>query len=143
MKVIARGVVENDFHGCTGSSIYLLSGGHAWQQNQYRYEYHYAYRPPARVTEDGGRYLLHVEGMSSPISVTRVSLVEDGPIVSDFRGFSGDAVFEFQSGRSYTPAEYKYNYHYAYRPHAVVVDGVNGLELAVDGMTDTLRVRRA
>ena len=121
----------------------MLSGGQVWQQSEYRYEYHYAYRPDARVTQEEGRCFLHVDGMSAPIPVTRVSLVEDGPIVSDFRGFSGDAVFTFQGGRSYAPAEYKYNYHYAYRPHALVVDGVNGLELIVDGMGDTLRVRRA
>ncbi len=86
--------------------------------------------------------MLEVPGMSQPIPVVRVNLVEDGTIVSNFTGFFQDARFEFQNGRIWLPAEYKYCYHYAYRPPAIIVDGVNGLELAVEGMSETLRVRR-
>lgn len=143
MRLIAKGVVENEFSGCAGSSVFVLSGGSVWQQSQYHYEYHYAYRPPAKVTEEQGRFWLHVEGLSRPIPVIQVSVVDDGTIVSEFRGFSAEAVFTFQNGRSYVPAEHKYHYHYAHRPHALVIDGVNGLELSVDGVGETLRVRRS
>lgn len=143
MHILFDGVVENSFVGCAGSSVYKLSDGQAWQQNQYRYEYHYAHRPRAKIVEENGRSWLHVEGMSAPISVARVSIAEEGAIVSEFRGFAGDAIFRFGSGRSYVPAEYKYSYHYAHRPHAMVVEGANGLELSVDGMSETIRVRRA
>jgi hypothetical protein len=134
--------IQGAFHGCSGSTIYRLESGHVVQQNRYRYEYRYTYRPAARLFQDGSGYVLDVDGMSETISVARVSLVEDGPIVSDFSGFHRDAVFQFQNGRIWMPAEYKYHYHYAHRPHASVVDGVNGYELGVEGMDVTIRVRR-
>ena len=143
MREITRSKIANDFRGCNGDSIYRLVNGQIWQQTQYRYEYHYAYRPEARIVEEGGRYLLYVDGLSAPVAVRRVNAVEDGVITSEFDGFSKDAVFTFQSGHSWVPAEYKYVYHYAHRPHATVIDGKNGLELTVEGMSETLRVRRA
>ena len=69
--------------------------------------------------------------------------VEDGVIVSDFRGFKNrDTLFKFQSGRIYQQAEYCYACRYAYRPRAAVVDGLYGLELQVEGMSRSVRVRR-
>jgi hypothetical protein len=69
-------------------------------------------------------------------------LVFEGAIVSDFTGFNQGMKFEFQNGQIWEQAEYKYSYHYTYRPQAMVVDGLNGCELHVDGLSDTVRVRR-
>lgn len=74
---------------------------------------------------------------------TRGHCVEDGVITSGFRGFKNrDTLFKFQSGRIYQQAEYRYCYRYAYRPRAVVVDGPDGLQLHVEGMSQPVRVRR-
>ena len=142
MREIAHSKIASDFSGCSGSSIYQLVNGQMWQQSDYRYEYHYAYRPEARIVEENGRNLLFVEGLSAPVVVRRVSAVEDGVITSEFPGFSRDAVFTFQNGHRWVPAEYKHVYHYAHRPHATIIDGRNGFELMVEGMNETLRVRR-
>ena len=141
MPEIARSVIVSEFHGCNGSSVYRLNNGQTWQQSRYRYEYRYAYRPEARVVEEKGRYLLYVAGLGQPVTVQRAAIVAEGQIVSKFTGFSNEARFTFQNGRTFIPAEYKYRYHYAHRPQAVVVDGINGLELIVDGMDEHLRVR--
>jgi hypothetical protein len=80
--------------------------------------------------------------MDEPINVARVNVLEEGTIVSDFNGFSGDSRFQFQSGRIWEQAEYKYSYHYAYRPEAIIIDGVDGVILQVEGMSERVRVRR-
>lgn len=79
--------------------------------------------------------------MDEPIEVVRVNIIEEGTIVSNFNGFDGSSRFEFQSGRVWQQAEYRYSYHYAYRPQALVVDGVNGTVLHVEGMSEQVGVR--
>lgn len=143
MRELLRSVIINEFHGWTGNAVLRLANGQVWQQSAYLYEYHYAHRPEARLVDNGGETLLYVDGLTQPAVVRRVSVVEEGIITSKFTGFSRDARFTFQNGRTWVPAEYKYAYHYAHRPDAMVVDGVNGLELVVSGMSETLRVRRA
>jgi hypothetical protein len=69
-------------------------------------------------------------------------VVCEGVIISDFTGFDGDSEFEFNNGQVWKQAEYKYSYHYAYRPEAVVIDGRHGFTLKVEGMDETVGVRR-
>jgi hypothetical protein len=102
----------------------------------------YAYQPSVRLHSRSGRLFLEVPGMGNPIEVVTVSVVEDGTIVSDFNGYSGDSEFQFENGNVWKQSEYKYNYHYAYRPNAIVVDGVNGLQVHIEGMEEPVAVRR-
>lgn len=143
MRELIRSIVTNEFLGWTGSTVIRLSNGQVWQQSAYLYEYHYAHRPEARLAEHNGETLAYVDGLSRPAVVRRVSIAEEGIIASKFTGYSRDASFTFQNGRTWVPAEYKYSYHYAHRPEAMVIDGINRFELVVAGMTETLRVRRA
>lgn len=80
--------------------------------------------------------------MDEAIEVVRATLIKSGNIASDFTGFSGNSTFQFDDGSVWEQTEYKYNYHYAYRPHGVIIDGINGIELSVDGMSETVRIRR-
>jgi len=66
----------------------------------------------------------------------------DGTIISEFNGFDGESVFEFNNGQVWKQAEYKYAYHYAYRPEANVRNSGNGFVLQVEGMDETVLVRR-
>jgi hypothetical protein len=50
--------------------------------------------------------------------------------------------FKFTNEQVWEQVPYKYVYHYAYRPQAKIIDGINGLELFVDGMEETVVVRR-
>jgi hypothetical protein len=71
------------------------------------------------------------------------SCIEEGAIVSDFRGFKNrDTLFKFGNGHVYRQNEYRYAYHYAYRPTAWVIDGRNGVELHVEGMDESVSVKR-
>jgi hypothetical protein len=71
--VVAESVINDNFHGWDGDNYYELANGQVWQQVHYEYSYHYAYRPRARILQDGARYYLEVEGMSDAIEVRRVS----------------------------------------------------------------------
>jgi hypothetical protein len=73
-----------------------------------------------------------------------MAIVEEGQLRGSFRGFRNrDTLFEFRNGRRWQQAEYKYCYHYAYMPYARVTEGPGGFELLVDGMSDSVRVKRA
>jgi hypothetical protein len=61
--------VDGAWSGWDGDTILQLTDGSVWRQAEYHYEYRYAYRPPASVSN--GK--MHVEGMSRAISV-RMSL---------------------------------------------------------------------
>ena len=130
------------FSGYNGGAIFRLTNGQVWQQRRHKYKYKYKYRPTVRINKHQGRWLASFDCMDEPIEVVRVNVLEEGAIVSDFNGFDGSSRFEFQSGRIWEQAEYKYGYHYAYRPQAIVIDGVDGVVLQVEGMNEPVRVRR-
>lgn len=137
-----RSKIQGAFHGYSGGAIFRLTNGQVWQQRRYRYRYKYKYRPDVRIFKDGSRYYIEVAGMNEPIEVVRIQVVCEGRISSDFSGFDGDSVFEFDNGQIWKQAAYKYSYHYAYYPEAIVVDGLNGLELHVEDMDDPVQVTR-
>ncbi len=135
--------ISGAFTGFNGGAVFNLTNGQVWQQRRYKYMYKYAYRPYVRIYKSAGKWVLEVQiSGCPPIEVIRVSKLQSGPIVSDFKGFFQDAKFEFQNGTIWEQSEYKYSYHYAYRPEATVIDGINGTELSVDGMSETVQVRR-
>jgi hypothetical protein len=138
-----RSQLVGAFTGYHGGAIFQLTNGQTWQQRHYEYEYTYAYRPMARLYQEGDGWFMAFDCMRQPIEVVSVNILEEGTIISDFKGFDRSSRFQFQNGREWIQAEYKYNYYYAYRPHAIVVDGINGTALYVDGMNDSVRVKRA
>ena len=135
--------IEGEFNGFNDGAIFRLVDGTVWQQKNYQYMYIYAYRPQVSIHQDNiGRWIMKVDiAGCPPIEVQQVRVIQEGHIISDFKGFFQDAKFEFQNGNIWEQAEYKYNYHYSYRPYAVIIDGIRGRELSVDGMSETVRVR--
>ncbi|MEI7728351.1 MAG: hypothetical protein WCO56_02220 [Verrucomicrobiota bacterium] len=134
--------IQGTCTGFNGGAVFKLTNGQAWQQKVHKYTYRYKYRPDVRIYQADGTFYIAIEGMDEVVPVVQVSILEDGVIVSEFNGFDQNVRFEFQSGRIWVPTEYKYVYHYEYRPQAIIVDGINGPELMVDGMNETIRVRR-
>lgn len=135
--------IEGEFNGFNEGTVFRLINGQVWQQKNYFYMYKYAYRPFVQIVKEGMRWFLNVKiAGCPPVEVVQVNLVYEGRLVSDFKGFFQNAKFQFQNGSVWEQSEYKYNYHYAYNPYAVIVYGINGYELSVDGMSETVRVRR-
>lgn len=69
-------------------------------------------------------------------------IVADGQLKGRFRGFKDrDTVFEFHGGRKWRQAVYKYHYHYAYMPHAKIMQERGRYMLHVDGVDEAVEVR--
>lgn len=72
--VVEVGQLKGIFEGFKDQDVIFdfCGGGGRWRQAQYKYCYHYAYMPRAKVIEYGGHYLLEVEGMAVGVEVRRV-----------------------------------------------------------------------
>ncbi len=65
-----KGQLKGAFHGFKNRDTeFEFYGGRRWRQAEYKYLYHYAYMPHARVVDEGGRCMLYVEGVSEPVLV--------------------------------------------------------------------------
>ncbi len=70
--IVIEGQLKGSFKGFKNrdTMFEFSSGGHRkWKQAEYKYLYHYAYMPRAKVVQEGGRYVLHVEGVSDSVEV--------------------------------------------------------------------------
>jgi hypothetical protein len=137
-----RSKIAGAFKGYHSGAVFRLANGQVWQQRRYKYKYKYKYRPTVRIYREGSRHMMEVDCMDEPIEVVRASIVAEGAIVSDFKGFNGGAQLEFNDGSVWQQAEHKYDYHYAHRPEAIIVDGKDGIVLSVEDIQDTVTVRR-
>jgi hypothetical protein len=63
-----RKQVEDQWNGWDGDTVVQLTDGCVWRQEEYHYEYRYAYRPYATLSNN----TMHVDGMSRGIRVRRI-----------------------------------------------------------------------
>lgn len=61
-------VVDDEWNGWDGDTVVKLSDGSVWQQEEYYYEYRYAYRPKVQISSN----LMMVEGMCRAVRVRRL-----------------------------------------------------------------------
>lgn len=141
MGLILESFINGSFNGWNGETLFKL-GNSYWIQAKHSIKHHHAYRPSAKVIEEGGIYYLEVQGLSDRLQVKKVSNVIESQITSDFNGWNGDTVFELANGQVWQQANYAYSYHYAYRPNAMIYPASGGYKLKVDGMANTINVRR-
>lgn len=72
MAVIEEGRLKGSFKGFRNrDTIFEFHNGRKWRQKVYKYAYHYAYMPEARVVERGGSYELEIDGMGDSVEVER------------------------------------------------------------------------
>ena len=71
MEKVVTSQINGEFKGCEGHSVYEFTNGQVWEQSRYRYRYVYRYRPQVTVWQNGGEYLLEVDGMDDMIEVRR------------------------------------------------------------------------
>ena len=64
--------IEGAFEGWQGETIIKLVNGQIWQQDEYWYHYHYAYRPKVTISQISGGYAMHVDGVPKSIRVERL-----------------------------------------------------------------------
>jgi hypothetical protein len=69
-------------------------------------------------------------------------LVYDGEIAGEFKGWTGETLYELRNGQMWQQSSYKYEYKYAYMPNALVYEVNGGFKMSVAGtMADVKRVR--
>ncbi len=73
MKLLYESRIKGDFEGWDRDKVFELDNGTKWQQRNYKYKYHYCYRPKAKIYQNGSRYFLHVECVNDRIEVIRVN----------------------------------------------------------------------
>lgn len=66
----------------------------------------------------------------------------ESQIEGTFEGWSGDTIFKLTNGQIWQQASYAYTYHYAYRPEVIIYAGKGGCRLKVDGVSESIFVRR-
>ena len=76
MELIYDSKIKGAFRGWKGNNIYPLINGMYWKQKNYKYSYHYAYRPKARIWQEGSTKFLEVEGMKEMVAVRRATSSE-------------------------------------------------------------------
>lgn len=60
--------IDGSWSGWSGDTIVQLTDGSVWRQEEYHYEYHYAYRPKVEVVK--GK--MSVAGMRKAVKVRRL-----------------------------------------------------------------------
>lgn len=68
--------------------------------------------------------------------------VIESRIDGEFDGWEGDTIFHLQNGQIWQQAEYSYRYSYRYSPRVTIVQSGGGWVMSVEGISDTIRVRR-
>jgi len=63
-----RKQIEAEWTGWSGDTIVTMTDGTVWQQEEYLYEYRYAYRPYANLNGN----IMHVDGMRRGVRVRRI-----------------------------------------------------------------------
>jgi hypothetical protein len=69
---VIESVIEGEFEGWSGETIFKLDNGQIWQQASYSYTYHYAYRPKVLIYKSESVYQMKVDGVEGTIQVKRL-----------------------------------------------------------------------
>ncbi len=153
---VIESTIDGKFEGWKGETIFKLTNGQIWQQAEYAYLYHYAYRPEVLIYKSSSGYIMKVDGVSDEIrvklvrgtqaSTSRVPMatptVIESRISGTFEGWDGGTVFKLMNGQIWQQAEYSYYYHYAYMPGVLIFKKGTGYVMRIEGTNKEIRVKR-
>ena len=66
---VVETTISGAFSGWSGDTIWKMDNGQIWQQSEYSYTYHYAYRPSVLIFRSGGGWKMRVDGLTEQIGV--------------------------------------------------------------------------
>lgn len=72
IKNVIESAIDGEFKGWDGSTIFKLTNGQIWEQSEYAYFYHYAYRPNVTIYESKDGIKMKVEDVDEVISVKQL-----------------------------------------------------------------------
>lgn len=68
--------------------------------------------------------------------------VIESQIDGDFEGWEGETIFKLTNGQIWQQSSYSYTYSYSFMPQVMIYPAGGGCTLKVDGLSDTINVRR-
>ena len=153
---VIESTIDGKFDGWDGDTIFKLTNGQIWQQAEYAYRYHYAYRPEVLIYKSSRGYIMKVDGVSDEIRVklisgalasssrvpTVTSAVIETKIDGTFEGWDGDTFFKLMNGQIWQQVEYSYYYHYAYMPGVLIFRKGSAYVMRIEGTDREIRVKR-
>ncbi|MGG4092075.1 hypothetical protein [Paenibacillus lautus] len=72
VRDVIESQIDDAFEGWSGDTKFKLANGQVWQQDEYNYMYHYAYRPNVIVYASQSGYRIKVDGVQQSIRVKRI-----------------------------------------------------------------------
>ncbi|MFH6937068.1 hypothetical protein [Flavobacterium sp. FlaQc-30] len=138
-KLVKTGQIEDEFEGFDEEMIFELTDGTVYYQSAYKYRYHYAYRPTVKIYSDGYTKIIVPNGMNDYAKIQETTAIKS-KIINDFKGWSGDTIFELQNGQIWKQDKHKYKYFYSYRPNAIIIKTGSHYIMTVKGKS--IRVKR-
>ncbi len=134
-----RAQIDGTFYRFNRDALFKLTDGTFWLQDEYKYWYHYAYRPQVEILRDGGRFVLRLAGSQEMVAVRQLSRVIESRISGAFEGWQGESEYELTNGMVWKQQHYKYEYKYSYQPTVLIYDTPSGKVMDVDGCRATVR----
>jgi len=131
--IVHRAYIESEFTGFDEDALFHLSNGTYWLQAEYKYWYHYAYRPQVEIYRVSGRFYLRLVGRQESVAVEQLSDVIESQISGEFNGWDGESEYELTNGQVWKQKQYRYEYQYKYRPHVLIYNASSGQIMDVEG----------
>ncbi|MDB5223993.1 MAG: hypothetical protein JWN83_2660 [Chitinophagaceae bacterium] len=72
IRNVLESTIDGEFKGWDGSTIFKLTNGQIWQQSEYAYIYHYAYRPAVTIYQSKDGIKMKVEDVDEIIAVKKI-----------------------------------------------------------------------
>jgi len=108
--VVRRAPITGVFRGFDKDALFCLADNSNWLQAEYKYWYHYAYRPIVEIYQDGGRVLLRLAGQSTSVQVRQIGQVITSRIADAFEGWQGGSEYHLTNGQVWKQRTYRYEY---------------------------------
>lgn len=138
LRVVHRGQIEDEFEGFDEDMVFELTDGTFWRQAEYRYWYHYAYRPQVCIAQGNGGLYLGLPEWNQYVAVEQIDVISSR-ISGTFNGWDGNSEYTLTNGQTWRQSTYKYRYKYAYRPLVRIFRDGAGYIMQVAGTSAKVR----
>ncbi|QAA82084.1 hypothetical protein EI546_10285 [Aequorivita sp. H23M31] len=138
-KLLKTGQLVGDFEGFNESKIYELTDGSFYYQTEDKFHHCEMPDPVLKIYTDGTKQILVPEGLNDYTEIQETTAFRC-KVMNDFRGWSGDTIFELENGEWWKQDQYEFKYFYSYRPSVVIAKVGDCHILHVNGRN--IRVKR-
>ena len=140
---IIRSTVDDDWEGWDGETVIVLTNGQVWQQDEYHYEYSYAYMPDVIILKIDDRWHMRVEDSDEWIAVKPLqSTIIQSRVDDEWEGWDGETVVVLTNGQVWRQDEYHYEYSYAYMPDVIILKIDDRWHMRVEDSDEWVAVSR-